>query len=418
MNAFNKIAGYETIKTELLQICDILRNQQRYKNLGARLPKGVLISGASGTGKTLMAECFLEECGVNVFSIDEADCSYKSPAGLSEAFAEAREYAPAVVFIENLDNIADNAFYRVLQAEIDRSSNKEILVIATTANTDDLPDTLLRAGRFDRKIEICLPTENDLHKIIKYYLREKKVANRINYDDLAKMFAFCSCATIKTIINEAAINAGFSERESIHMKDFVDAYLRNEYISPDAYTTVSDDDLRKVALHEAGHLIISEVLCPGSIGIVSVRTNGRDDLNGFTSRCKELPIETYDVLISLGGKAAVELYYAESCASGCYSDIRKVFRNIRRGISKIGTCGLGMIDVDMYGIGMSENMNARSEAVVHAEMEKYMFKARDILIKNREFLEKATELLLKKRTLLYSDIKKLKESVTITEVAV
>ena len=198
MNAFNKIAGYETIKTELLQICDILRNQQRYKNLGARLPKGVLISGASGTGKTLMAECFLEECGVNVFSIDEADCSYKSPAVLSAAFAEAREYAPAVVFIENLDNIADNAFYRVLQAEIDRSSNKEILVIATT---DDLPDTLLRAGRFDRKIEICLPTENDLHKIIKYYLREKKVANRINYDDLAKMFAFCPCATVKTIIN-------------------------------------------------------------------------------------------------------------------------------------------------------------------------------------------------------------------------
>ena len=194
--------------------------------------------------------------------------------------------------------------------------------------------------------------------------------------------------------------------------------MKKEYISPDIFTTVSDDDLRKTALHEAGHLVVSEVLCAGSVGLVSVRTDGRDNLNGFVRRCKLPTKNLHNILVFLGGKAAVELYYAEDCAGGCYSDIRKAFRNLRQGISESGTCGLGMIDVDMYGIGMSENMNARNEAVVHAEMEKYMFKTRDILLKNREFLEKATELLLKKRTLLYSDIKKLKESITITEVAV
>ena len=187
-------------------------------------------------------------------------------------------------------------------------------------------------------------------------------------------------------------------------------------MSPDLYTVVSEEDLRKTALHEAGHLVISEIFCPDSVGLVSVRTDGKDSLNGFVWRCKDLPRRIHDVIIPLGGKAAVELYYAETCASGCYSDLRKAIRQIRRGINDIGTCGIGMIDVSVAE--MSESLNARSEAVIQAEMEKYMFKARDILLKNRDFLEKATELLLEKRTLLHSDIKALKESLTITDVAV
>jgi len=418
MSEFDKISGYKTIKTELMQLCDMIQNKHQYKNLGARLPKGILIYGVSGTGKTLMADCFLEECGLTFFTLDKSVERYKAAEELAKVFAEAKEYAPSVIFVDDLDSIADGDFYNILQVEIDNSKNIDVLVIATASDIDKIPSSLLRAGRFDRKIEVCLPTEKDSLEIIKYYLRNKKISGNINYENLVKMLYSCSCAEIEAIANEAAINAGFSERESINMKDFVKAYLRREYVSPDIYTTVSEDDLRKVALHEAGHLVVCEVLCPGSVGLVSVRTDGRDDLNGFVSRCKDLPRRAHSILVSLGGKAAVELYYAETCASGSYSDIRKAFRNVRQAISESGTCGLGMIDVDMWNIGMSENMNARSEAVVHAELEKYMFKARDILLKNREFLEKATELLLKKRTLLYSDIKKLKESVTITNVAV
>jgi len=124
-------------------------------------------------------------------------------------------------------------------------------------------------------------------------------------------------------------------------------------------------------------------------------------------------------LASLGGKAAVELYYADAFASGCQSDIRKAVEHIRGAISKSGTCGLGMVDVETRRSQvMSESMNARAEAVVHAELERYMLKAKDILLNNRKFLERAADMLMDKETLLYSDIRAIRESVMITEVFV
>jgi len=177
--------------------------------------------------------------------------------------------------------------------------------------------------------------------------------------------------------------------------------------------------MKRIALHEAGHLVICEVLCPGSVGIASLRKNVRNSAGGFVRRCKSLDRRPYHILASLGGKAAVELYYADAFASVCQSDIRKAVEHIRGAISKSGTCGLGMVDVETRRSQvMSESMNARAEAVVHAELERYMLKAKDILLNNRKFLERAADMLMDKETLLYSDIRAIRESVMITEVFV
>ena len=414
MSTFDKIIGYETIKEELIQISDMFKNREKYDNIGAKPINGILIYGNAGVGKTLLAECFVEECGVNSYIVDKSFDLYKFAESFSDFFEEVRANAPSVVLLDDLDDFTE-PIHNILQVEFDSIVDLDVVVIATAKDIDKIPDQLLRAGRFDRRIEMYLPTMQERSLIFEHYLKDKKTEN-INFEDLTMMTADCSCADIKAMVNEASINAVFSGRQKVCINDFVEVCLRRQYVSPDLYTVVSEEDLRKTALHEAGHLVISEIFCPDSVGLVSVRTDGKDSLNGFVWRCKDLPRRIHDVIISLGGKAAVELYYAETCASGCYSDLRKAIRQIRRGINDSGTCGIGMIDVSFAE--MSESMNARNEAVIQSELEKYMFKARDILLKNRNFLEKATELLLEKRTLLHSDIKELKESLTITDVAV
>ena len=202
------------------------------------------------------------------------------------------------------------------------------------------------------------------------------------------------------------------------MDDLVEATLRMQYDAPDYSIRKSDEEIRKIAIHEAGHLVMSEVLDPGGVGLVSVRSTGRDSSGGFVSRCNEITTRRHDILISLASKAAVELYYAETCASGCQSDINRAVKRIRDGLINNATLGLGLVDVETrFSPSTSENLNARAEAVTHAELERYMLKARDILMKNREFLEKARDALIEKETLLYSDIRRIRESVKITEAA-
>jgi ATP-dependent Zn protease len=180
---------------------------------------------------------------------------------------------------------------------------------------------------------------------------------------------------------------------------------------------MSEDKIRQTALHEAGHLVASEVFVPGSVGVASIRPNS-NSVDGFVRRCRSLPRRPQHAVVSLAGKAAVELYYSEACASGCDADIERAYTLIREGLALYGTQGFGMIDVAMHRFpDTSESMNSRSEAVTQAELERYMFKARDILLKNREFLEKTADALMEKKTLLASDIRRIREDCVITEVA-
>ena len=426
MSAFDKVIGYETIKNELLQICDMIHNRKIYEDLGAKLPQGILLYGDPGLGKTLISKCFIEESGLDAYVIRRNKGNDDFIGDITGTFAKAKENAPSVVLLDDMDKFSnedadhrDSKEYVAVQSGIDEVKGSDVFVIATVNNIWKLPKSLVRSGRFDRKIEVQCPSDDDSYLIIEHYLSDKKVDDYVDMEDLCKMISFNSCADLETILNEAAIHAAYCRKPNIDMDDMVYAVLRMQYESPDDQTRTSFADMKKTALHEAGHLVVCEVLEPGSVGLASLRSSGRDTVGGFIHRCRELTRRPYYVLVALAGKAAVELYYSESCASGCHRDITRAFNLIRDGLSESATHGFGMIDVATARFERtSENMNSRSEAVTHAELERHMFKTRDILLKNREFLEKATEALLKKETLLYSDIREIKSQVKITEVAV
>lgn len=424
MSAFDKIIGYQTIKEELLQICDMIHNREIYENLGAKQPQGILLYGDPGLGKSLMAKSFITESGLPAYIVRRDKGSDDFIGKITDTFEKAKKNAPAIVLLDDMDKFAneddrhiDAEEYVAVQAGIDEVKGCNVFVFATVNEIRKLPRSLIRSGRFDRKIEVNSPTDRDAEEIIKYYLGQKKVSDNVNMDDLVKMVSYGSCAELETILNEAAIGAAYARKEKIEMDDLVKSVLRMQYDAPDNFTKKSSDALKEIALHEAGHLVVSEILTPGSVGLASLRTAGRDSTGGFIHRCMPVTRRAHHILISLAGKAAVELYYSGVCASGCQSDIRKAADNIRDAISESGTGGFGMIDVANHRFPeSSESFNSRNESVVHAELERYMFKAREILIKNRDFLEKAAQMLSEKETLLYSDIRKLRESIKITEV--
>lgn len=424
MSAFDKIIGYQTIKEELLQICDMIHNREIYENLGAKQPQGILLYGDPGLGKSLMAKSFITESGLPAYIVRRDKGSDDFIGKITDTFEKAKKNAPAIVLLDDMDKFAneddrhiDAEEYVAVQAGIDEVKGCNVFVFATVNEIRKLPRSLIRSGRFDRKIEVNSPTDRDAEEIIKYYLGQKKVSDNVNMDDLVKMVSYGSCAELETILNEAAIGAAYARKEKIEMDDLVKSVLRMQYDAPDNFTKKSSDALKEIALHEAGHLVVSEILTPGSVGLASLRTAGRDSTGGFIHRCMPVTMRAHHILISLAGKAAVELYYSGVCASGCQSDIRKAADNIRDAISESGTGGFGMIDVANHRFPeSSESFNSRNESVVHAELERYMFKAREILIKNRDFLEKAAQMLSEKETLLYSDIRKLRGSIKITEV--
>ena len=426
MNAFDKVIGYETIKHELIQICDMIHNRDVYEELGAKLPQGVLLYGDPGLGKTLMSKSFIEESGLTTFTVRRNKGDDDFIGDITDTFRKAKENCPSMVFLDDIDKFAnedsdhrDAEEYVAVQAGIDEVKNCDVFILATANDVHKLPASLVRAGRFDRKIRFNCPTDKDSREIIKHFLSSKKVSENVNMDDISKMISYSSCAELETILNEAAISAAYEKKQSIEMEDIVKSVLRMQYKSPDNYTKTSDEDMRKTALHEAGHLVVSEVLCPGSVGLASIRSSGRDSTGGFIHRCKELPRRTYYVMVSLAGKAAVELYYSDTCASGCTNDIERAFSCIRDGISENATHGLGLVDFETIDSPRaSENYISRVEAATYAELERFMLKTRETLIKNTEFLDKVTAALIEKETLLYSDIKAIRENTTITSVAV
>lgn len=422
MSTFEKVIGYESIKNELMQICDMVHNKERYDALGARMPSGVLLHGDPGIGKTLMAKCFIEECGINSYTLRSNKGTDKFVDEITEVFEKAKKNSPSIIFLDDMDKFAnddekhrDTKEYVAVQSGIDSVKECGVFVIATTNDIYKLPPSLTRSGRFDRVIYMRHPTKTDAMGIIKHYLKNKKLSNSVNFDNLCKMMSYHSCADLETIINEAAIRAGFRQKDSIEMEDLIAAVLRLQYNSPDDLMQKEKDEIRKVALHEAGHLVVSEVIKPGCIGLASVRTRGRSNTGGFIHKCKELGRRPHNIMAALGGKVATELYYSEACASGCYSDLQKTIRLLRDGLTESGTNGISFLEFGEPFYNLSDRTFDNREAVVHAELERYIFQVRNILLQNKEFLEKVADALVEKETLLFSDIKEIRESVTITK---
>ena len=425
MSAFDRVIGYDSIKTELLQVCDVIHNPEVYKAIGAKIPKGILLDGEPGLGKTLLAECFIEESGLNAYTLRRSKGGDSFTGEISDTFKKAIENAPCIVFLDDMDKFAneddrhrDAEEYVAVQAGIDEAKDHDVYVIATVNDSEKLPQSLIRPGRFDRIISIETPSSEDAEKIIKYYLSGKKMGKDVNIEDVSKMISYVSCAELETILNEAAVYAGFERKAEIEMSDIVKSVLRKNYRVTEDRNSLSTEDLNCRAIHEAGHLVVSEVLCPGSVGMASVNNWRGGKAGGFIHLCKDVDKRPYMIMTSLAGKCAEEMECAETYASGCQSDLDRAVRLIRHGMSFNATCGLGLLNVETRRIpGQSENISSRMEAVTYAELERYMLKTKDILIKNREFLQAVKKSLAEKETLLYSEIRAIRESFEITPIS-
>lgn len=269
---------------------------------------GLLLYGDPGLGKTLLAKCFMEESGLNTITVRRDQGGDAFVNSITQAFAKAKAEAPAILFLDDMDKFAnedasrcDAPEYVAVQAGIDDVKETEVFVIATANEIRKLPDSLLRSGRFDRKIGVYAPSAADAEAIIAHYLTEKRISDDINMKDLTMMMSYHSCAELETILNEAAVRAAFARKESIGMEDITSTVLKQQYGAQEEISHVANEILEKVALHEAGHLVVSEILCPGSVGFASLLPSRENRCGGFVHNCKVLP-DSYEAIIGLAAK--------------------------------------------------------------------------------------------------------------------
>ncbi len=421
MNEFDKIIGYETIKQELMQISDVLKNNEAYAKLGVKPPCGLLLYGEPGVGKSLMASALIEASGRKAFT-----CRKDKPDGefinqITATFEAAKAEAPSIVFLDDMDKFAngdedhpDAEEYVTVQSCIDDCKGTDIFVLATVNNMRSLPRSLRRVGRFDRTIEVENPSGKDAEKIIAHYISGKKFVGNIDARTIARLMNGRSCAELETVINEAGVYAGYERSSEITMDHFMKAILHTVFDVPNgqltAFSSEKNDnpELGRIAYHEAGHAVIGEVLDPGSITLVSAYAR-EWERGGFTHCWKAedvRPLERAerDIIQALGGAAATEQLFG-SFDAGCARDLDQAFNVVWNLVTNNCTCGF-----HLHCNGRdSEELKAKQEQAVAAEVERYYRKAKDILAQNKDLLEGIAQGLLQKGVLTAVDIAEIRK---------
>ncbi len=417
MSAFDRVIGYEAIKKELMQLCDMMQNWEVYERLGAKYSRGLLLEGEPGLGKSLIAQCFIEESGRKSFLLRRNKPDGDFVKEIHRVFQEAADSEPSIILLDDMDKFVveekSKEEYVALQTAIDEVANRNVYVIATANGTRNIPDSLLRAGRFDRKIHLENPQGKDAERIIEHYLSQKALGATVNAADVAKALAGQSCAELETVLNEAAIYAGSERSEKVEQRHILKAILREEHNVIDTETAREDNELLQIACHEAGHVTMQELLCEGGVGFASILP-GKYRRGGFMIPCADRHNRTDPILISLSGLAAVELRFGK-IDDGSYSDLRRARYFVRRSVLEDGYFGFSNLELDCGPREESSETSAgRQEAIVGAEMERYRSIARSILAANRSLLDRITEELMEKHVLLNSDIKRIRESCKIS----
>lgn len=417
MRSLDKVIGYNPIKNELYRFIDVLNNPDKYAKLGVNIPKGILFEGAPGIGKTLMAMSFMEECNRKSYIIrkDKPDGVFVDY--IREIFEEARKNAPAIILLDDMDKFAnegcskrDAEEYVTVQACIDSVKKENVFVIATVNNTRNLPDSLLRSGRFDKIFLMHFPKGEDAKRIIKFYIEDKKCEENVDVEEISRFTSGYSCADLETAINEAGLYAVYEDRKLISQEDLKKAFLRKFYGISDDEEEIAEDIIRRRVIHEAGHAVVAELCDPGSVNFVSVSTKKVGIVGGFVSReyidgyHMSFENNEKEVMISVAGKAAVEIVLGE-IDMGAHKDMYKAFDETRRLLDD-------HVSYDFnswcHGNETSENVYEHLDSVTGAEVSRYYFKAKQLLLMNREFLNVVIGKLLDKKTLSYKDIAKIR----------
>ena len=406
---FRQIVGYENVKNELCKIADILHDTEKYRTHGVNTPRGLLLYGEPGVGKTTMAECLIQASKREVFVCRKSSSEASFIRNIKACFDKAKDACPSIVFLDDMDKFSNDdekhpnsdAFVTI-QACIDSLKKKDVVVISTVNSISAIPRSLLREGRFDRRIKIENPTVKDAAVIIAHYLENKQCVKDIDTLQIARLMSGSSCAALETIVNEAGIHSVYSGKELIDLDDIVEACLEIFFHAPRSQE--KKEDGLSTDYHEAGHVVAREVLTPSSVALVSTRISRGQD-SGITVFSKDMSaVDLFSakrlILTCLAGKAAVEVALGIS-DMGSGKDIDEACYIAKRVLSF--SCSLGF-DKYLSDIYDDYDESGRKEASVITLIELCYLEAIKLLSDNRDFLEDVAEALLQKETLLEADI--------------
>lgn len=412
-----KVIGYDSIKETLRQIADVLKRTEAYKEKGVSMPRGLLMESASGLGKSLMASILMEESGRKSFVFRRINEGNTFLGEMKDIFDVAKEEAPSILLLEDLNlYVESNSPYApewaCLQACIDETSDADIFVIATTNDTRYMPQSLLRPGRFDYILNLNPPLGKTAEDIVGYYLRDKNLAKDVQISDIVKAMPQVSCATLETVMNLAAINSVYRDHAHLQKEDIIDALLKVVYNLRKTDCEEDPQEHQMIAVHEAAHAVVGEVLHSGSIGIITIRGShgaigGME--SGFAVYAKSEEEFQDEIIKTLAGKAGTALIYG-------IMDIRAV-ADIKKAdqFLDIWLChfaGGGFSGVEPSENRLSEPRLSYNEAIKSAKLEELYRRAYKILYDNRDFLLAVQKELLEHETLLNSDLAKIRESCT------
>jgi len=365
---FEDVAGIDEAENELVEIVDFLRDPAKYSRLGGSAPKGVLLVGAPGTGKTLLARAVAGEAGVPFFSMSGSEFVEMivgvGAARVRDLFKQARENAPAIIFIDELDSIGrargqvalggsseqEQTLNQILTEMDGFSGQQGIIVLAATNQPDVLDKALLRPGRFDRQVVVNLPDKNGREAILKVHTRNVPLAKDADLLEVASTTPGLSGADLKNLVNEAALLAARREQDEVRMKDFMDS-LEKIVLGPERALLLSPEDRERIAYHESGHAILGLVV-PGADPVNRVTIVPRGRALGVTYQRPDADRYNYPeaylrarIIGILGGRAAEEVVYGTR-TTGAENDIEQATGLARSMVTRWGMSDkLGMIQL-------------------------------------------------------------------------
>ncbi len=448
---FTDVAGAEEEKEELAEVVDFLKNPKKFSDLGARIPKGVLLVGPPGTGKTLFAKAVAGEAGVPFFSISGSDFVEMfvgvGASRVRDLFDIAKKSMPCIVFIDEIDAVGrqrgtgmggghderEQTLNQLLVQMDGFETNDGIIVMAATNRADILDPALLRPGRFDRQIYVNVPDVRGREAILKVHARNKPLATDVNFKTVARMTSGFSGADIENLLNEAAILAARANRKYITNKDLYEG-INKVLMGPQKKSRlVTETDKRITAYHESGHAILAKLL-PNCDPVHEVSIIPRGQAAGYTmtrpdsddnhlTKAKLLD----DIVMTLGGRVAEELIIKDISA-GASGDIQAVTKRARLMVTewgmseKVGPISYGSDKEVFIGRDMASHVNysEQTAAIIDQEIRQIidegLKKARKLLAENKKLLDNMARLLVERETIFTEEVDMLMEGKSVEEI--
>ena len=450
----NEVAGLKEEKEQLAEIIEFVREPEKFTKVGARIPKGVLLEGAPGTGKTLLARAVAGEAGVPFFSISGSDFVEMfvgvGASRVRDLFADAKKNSPCIVFIDEIDAVArrrgtgmggghDEREQTLNQLLVEMDGfgvNEGIIVMAATNRVDILDPAILRPGRFDRKITVSRPDVGGREEILKVHAKNKPLSDDVDIKQVAQTTAGFTGADLENLLNESAIRAAIDNRQFIKQEDINKAFIQVGIGTEKHSRIISDKEKKITAYHETGHAILFHVLPEvGPVHTVSIIPTGlgaagytmplpeNDEM--FLTKRKMLE----DIMVSLGGRIAEEIIFGESdITTGASSDIRKATQEARSMVTKYGMSGnIGVVNYDDNEedvfIGYDISHTKKHSELVAGEIDqevkniidKCYKKAKEIILQYEDVLHASSKILIEKEKIGREEFEALFEGHTITE---